>query len=106
MAGKKIAIWIVIAAVAGTAAALVVFGIRHWRPRWTVVQGAVIRKDTDLNNQSPIAGVQIAGSYGDERVTTQTDANGYFRIDFPGSVLPGKTVRISFRHRDYMTFDL
>lgn len=105
MAGKKLAIWIVIAAAAGTVAALVVFGIRHWRPRWTIVQGAVIRKDKDLNNQSPIADVQIAGSYGDERVTTQSDANGYFRIDFPGTVLPGQTVKITFRHPDYMPVD-
>ncbi len=105
MGRRKTAVWIAIAAV-GAAAVLLVFGIRHWRPRWAVVQGAVIRRDTDVRKQSPIAGVLVTASYGDSSLNTHSDAAGYFRIVFPGTVLPGQTVKLNFANPDYKPLDL
>jgi len=104
MTRKKIALWIAVAA-AGVAAILF-FAIRHWRPRWTIVQGAVIRRDQDTRKELPIAGVLVTASYGNERISAQSEASGYFRIVFPGTVLPGQTVHLSFRHPDYQPLDL
>jgi hypothetical protein len=104
MAGRKKAVWIIVASVAATVA--LIFGIRHWRPRWSVVQGAVFRKDQDSRKEMPIAGTWVTASYGDERISSQSDAAGYFRIVFPGPVLPGQVVNLSFRHPDYQPLDL
>lgn len=63
MGRRRIVVWIAIAA--GTAAAaLLYFGVRHWRPRWSVIQGTVIRRDSDVRRESPIAGVLILASHG------------------------------------------
>jgi hypothetical protein len=106
MARKRTAIWILIAALAVSATVIVVFSLRHWRPRWSIIQGAVIRRDTDTRKQSPIAGVVVTASQGTLTVSTQSDATGYFRVTFPGTVLPGTTVNLSFRHPDYEALDL
>jgi hypothetical protein len=105
MGRRRTAVWIFI--VAGAAIAVLLwFGLRHWRPHWTVIQGAVIRRDTDTRKEGPIADVVITASHGTESVSTQSDASGYFKITFPGTVLPGTTVNLTFRHQDYQPFDL
>lgn len=103
MTRRRIALRIAIAAAVATA--ILVFSIRNWRPRWTMIQGAVIRRDHDSRRQSPIAGAVVSASHGDERVSTQSDGAGYFRIAFPGTVLPGQTVNLTIRHPDYKPFD-
>jgi len=81
-------------------------GVRHWRPHWSVIQGAVIRQDSDTRKEQPVAGVLITAAHGTASLTTQSDADGYFKIAFPGTVLPGQTVTISFRRKDYEPLDL
>lgn len=105
MGRKKKTIWITIAA-AAAATVLLVFGVRHWRPHWTVIQGAVIRSDSDPRKQLPIAGVSITASHGDDSITATSDASGYFRFTFPGAVLPGQTLALQLRHPDYQPLDL
>ncbi len=102
---KRSAIWIAIAAGA-VATALIVFGLRHWRPHWSIVQGAVIRSDSDVRKEQPIAGAEITASYGGSSLSTQSGPSGYFRIAIPGVVLPGQAVMLSFRHSGYETLDL
>jgi hypothetical protein len=104
MARKSIAAWIAILA---TAFALLIWlGIRHWRPHWSIIQGAVIRRDTDTRKQSPIAGVLVTASHGDVSLSTQSDASGYFKIAFPGTVLPGSTVILTFQQNDFKPLQL
>jgi hypothetical protein len=105
MSRRKTVVWIAIAAV-GAATALLVLGIRHWRPRWSVIQGAVVRRDTDVNKESPISGVLVTASYGDSSLSTHSDSSGYFRVAFPGTVLPGQTVTLSFTNPDYKPLEL
>ena len=104
MTRKRIAVWI---AVAATAVAMLIWlGVRHWRPRWSIIQGAVILRDTDPRKESPIAGVAITASAGDLRLSTESDASGYFKIAFPGTVLPGQTVILSFQRKDFKPLEL
>jgi hypothetical protein len=104
MVRKTIAAWIAIPAAA--VAVLIWLGIHHWRPHWSIVQGAVIRRDTDTRKESPIAGVSVTASHGDVHLSTQSDASGYFKIAFPGTVLPGQTVTLSFEQKDYKPLEL
>jgi hypothetical protein len=98
-------IWIAVAAGAAFAV-LLIFLVRHWRPHWSVIQGAVIRADADPHKRQPIAGVEITALYGSSRLSTQSDASGYFRIAIPGTVLPGQTVTLGFQHAGYEPFKL
>ena len=100
MSRKRLIILIVLTGGAVLGAALW-FSVRHWRPRWSVVQGAVIRQDEDTRKEVPIAGVHITASHGNVNVTTESDDTGYFRIAFPETVLPGQAVDLTFRHQDY-----
>ncbi len=104
MSRKSIAIWTAISACA--IAVLVGLVVRHWRPRWSVIQGAVIRLDTDTRKQSPIKGVSITASAGNLQLSTESDASGYFRIAFPGTVLPGQTVILNFRQEGFKPLEL
>ncbi len=104
MSRKTIALWIGISA---TAVALLIWlGVRHWRPRWSIIQGAVIRRDTDTRKESPIAGVAITASAGNVSLSTESDASGYFKIAFPGTVLPGQTVILDFQQKDFKPLEL
>jgi hypothetical protein len=105
MSRKKTAVWIIVAAGAA-AVVLLVFGIRHWRPHWSTIQGTVIRDDTDPRKQAPIAHALVTAAYGNSSLSTQSDASGYFRFAFPGTVLPGQIVKLSFRQPDYKPLDL
>ena len=101
MTRRRTALWVGLAAVAAGAAALLIIGIRDWLPRWSIIQGAVIRRDADSRKEAPIADVQISAEYGNTHLSARSDASGYFRLAFPGAVLPGKIVKLSFRHPDY-----
>ncbi len=105
MQRKRLVVLIVVAAgaVVGTALWL---SVRHWRPRWSIVQGAVIQQDRDTRKEVPIAGVLITARHGNVSLTTQSDATGYFRVAFPESVLPGQTVDLTLRHQDYEPLNL
>lgn len=104
MSRKSIAIWIAISA--GVVAVLIGLGVRHWRPHWSIIQGAVIRRDTDPRKQSPIEGVSVVATAGSLRLGTESDASGYFKIAFPGTVLPGQTVVLSFQQNGFKPLEL
>ena len=104
MTRKRIAVWII--ALATVLPVLIALGVRHWRPHWTIIQGAVIRHDTDTRKESPIAGVEITASHGDVKLSTESDASGYFKIAFPGTVLPGSTVVLDFQQKDFKPLEL
>lgn len=102
---KRIITWVAIAT--GILAAVVVaLTLRHYRPAWTTIKGAVIRSDEDLRKEAPIAGVLVTASRGASSLTTQSDASGYFKIAFPGVIWPGQSLVLSFRHPDYLPLDL
>ncbi len=105
MTRKKTIVWIVVTAGVAVAAA-VWLSLRHWRPRWSTIQGAVIRRDADPHKESPIAGVLVTASHGNASLTTLSGADGFFQITFPGTVLPGQTLDITFQHRGYQNLEI
>lgn len=106
MSGKRAAIWIGIAVVGAAGTALLVLGIHYWKPRWSIIQGAVIRSDPDARKQAPVANALVVATLGNSNLSTQSDSAGYFRIAFPGTVLPGQIVKLTFSHPDYRPLDL
>ena len=102
--GKKI--WFPLLAAAVVAAFAVFIGFRHWRPAWTTIQGAVIRRDTDLRKQLPVADVLVTASRGTTSLTTHTDSSGYFKIAFQGVIFPGQVINLAFQHPDYNPLSL
>jgi hypothetical protein len=101
---RTVIVWTLVAAFAATTAGILLH-LHPWRPRFTTIQGAVIRRNSDTRKQQPIAGVEVTASRGVTRAVTHTDPSGYFRIDFPGMVWPGETLNFEFRRPDYQPFD-
>ncbi len=93
-------------AVGIAASVLLIAGLRHWRPRWSIIQGAVIRASSDVRKQQPIAGVEITAVYQGSSLSTRSDSSGYFRFDIPGTVLPGQTVMLRFQDPGYENLEL
>jgi len=106
MGRRRIVNWLIIAAIGTVAVAFLLFSLRRWAPRWSVIQGAVIRHDADTRKERPIAGVLITVTRGMTSVSAKTDASGYFKITFPQTVLPGQTLGLTFEHSDYHTLQI
>lgn len=70
------------------------------------IQGAVIRKDADPPKQLPIAGAIVTATSGNTRISSQSDATGYFKINFPAVVWPGQVVKVHVEDAGYDPVDL
>ncbi len=103
---KPVAIWAGFGAVA--AALIVTFLMRthRWQPRLITIQGAVIRRDSDVRRQVPIADAEVTASDGVNHVTARSDASGYFILTLGAGVWPKQTVNLTFRHPEYRPLDL
>ncbi|MGA2534589.1 MAG: carboxypeptidase-like regulatory domain-containing protein [Terracidiphilus sp.] len=106
MSRRKIAACIIVVIAAAAVATAILVRAHHWRLRSLTIQGAVMRKDEDPQKELPIAGATVTASDGVTSISTQSDAAGYFEINFPEGVWPGQTLTISFQHADYQPFEL
>lgn len=106
MRRRKAAFLVAIAAIVVVAITFIVLGVRHLKMRWSMIQGAVIRRDADPRKQAPVPDVLVTATYGSTTQTARSDSSGYFRVVFPRPVLPGQTVNLSFRALDYAPLDL
>jgi len=70
------------------------------------IEGAVIRSDADPRKQLPISGAMVTATSGNTRVSTQSDATGYFKVNFPAVVWPGQTVKVHVQRDGYQPLDL
>src|SRR5579863_6011922 len=105
MTHRKTAVWITIAV--GLAVTIaVIYGVRRWKPQWSILQGAVVRSSPDVRKEQPIGGVQITATYGTETLSTHSDPSGYFRFAIPTRILPGQTVTLDFEHSGYKSLEL
>ena len=105
MISRKTAVWVVIA-VGAVAGIVLIYGLRHWRPQWSVLRGAVVRSSPDVRKQQPIGDVAVTATYGDSSVTTHSDPSGYFGIAIPRRILPGQTVLLNFERPGYKPLEL
>src|ERR1700739_2902593 len=95
-----------IATIAGGIAALGLVLIRVFmvvRARRTkhgpvVIQGAIVKHNTDTRRESPIEDVAVSAADG----LTKSDFSGYFRLTLPPQIMPGQSVELNFQHPDYL----
>ncbi|HEY3627412.1 MAG TPA: carboxypeptidase-like regulatory domain-containing protein [Terracidiphilus sp.] len=103
---RKWIVWVGVAVAATAVIVTLIVRSHRWRPRIITIQGAIIRKDADVRKELPIAGAAVIATDGLMTVRTQSDASGYFTLQFRESVWPGQTVTLSFRSPDYESYDL
>ncbi|HMF79302.1 MAG TPA: carboxypeptidase-like regulatory domain-containing protein [Bryobacteraceae bacterium] len=105
MTGKrKILSWI-LAIVIVCAAAISLRVFRSWPRQSSLAQvsltGAVLRRDSDPQKQSPIANVRITATGGLSSVDGLSDSSGFFNLTLRPGVLPGQPVTLTFEHAQY-----
>ncbi len=99
----KVAVWVaVIASVARTTFAIVGYVRRTHR---IVLQGAVIREDSDPNKQLPIANVAITATADSWVSQAKSDASGFFTLTLPRGFRRRQSLLLQFRHSDYYPLD-
>jgi hypothetical protein len=110
MTGKRITLLVmVVAACVGVG---VFFLLRAHRLRLISealripIEGAVIKRDADAQNQLPIGGVVITASDGTKTATTESEASGYFGLVLQKGVLSEKPITVTFRAAGYEPLDL
>jgi hypothetical protein len=103
---KAIVIWTCVAVAAAAIAVLLLVRARHLRARSIIIHGAIIRHDEDTRKELPIGGVVVTASNGTSSVSTRSDASGYFTLNYPPILWPGRTVDLSFRSPGYEPLDL
>lgn len=99
-ARSRVAIAIAILAAGGIAAGLVETVWVH-RAQHIVMEGAVIKLDSDVNKRSPIADVQVSVQGSAVPIVTKTNFSGFFKLPLPLGARPGESVELQFRHPDY-----
>lgn len=99
-------LWIGAGVVVAAVITVLVVRSQRWRPRTISIQGAVIRSDADPRKELPIANAEVTATDGMMTVQTQSDASGYFHLQFRENVWPGQTVTLSFREPEYESYDV
>lgn len=99
-------IWLPLTAAAVVVALAIFIAVRHWRPAWTTIQGAVMRQDADSRKELPIADALVTASRGSTVLSARSDASGYFKIAFRGVVWPGQVINLRFEHPNYQPLNL
>jgi len=101
---KKLGLWVALVMLLGGAAVIV--HLFHRSKRSMLVQGAVIRKDSDAKKELPVADVRISAGDGSSFAEAKSDSSGFFRLTLPPEVAQGEIVTLRFRHQDYQPLDL
>jgi hypothetical protein len=103
---RKLLLWVIAGAAVAAGASIFVVRQHHWNPRTMTIQGAVIRKDTDVRKQLPIADALVTASNGETTATAESDASGYFKLELPRVFWTGRNVNLNFQHVDYKSLDM
>ena len=103
---RKFSLWAIVIAAAITVIVGIALWTNRWRPRTVSIQGAVIRRDEDTRKELPISNVVVTAFDGVMRVSGQSDASGYFNLNFKENVWPGQRLILSFRNPDYKPLDI
>jgi hypothetical protein len=106
MKWKRLIVWAAILSAIGAAIAILVVRSHRWRPRTITIQGAVIRRDPDPRRQLPISNVAVRASDGILTLATESDASGYFKLNFKENFWPGQKIQLTYRDPQYETFEM
>ncbi len=98
-------ILLIVALVAGglLATALALLAI-HWRPRRIMIQGTVVRKNSDPRKELAVADAQVAISDGTTIASAQSDKSGYFKLVFREGIQLPKNAALIVRQAGYAPF--
>ena len=75
------------------------------RPQSVTLRGAVIRRDADPNQQSPVAGVRVIAEYGSGTVTARSSVQGAFTLTLPAYAIQTTPITLRLRHEGYEPLD-
>jgi hypothetical protein len=106
MKWKPLVVWLAIASALGAGIAVLIVRSHRWRPRTITIQGAVIRRDADPHRELPLSNVTVMASDGLLTLTTESDASGYFKLNFKENFWPGQIVQLSFHDPQYEPFEM
>lgn len=102
----RLADWIIVGAVVTISVVILLVWARRWAPRQIIIQGAVIRNDTDARKRPPVSNVLIAASNGVSTIDVRSDASGYFKVVLPALLRPEQTLTLDFRRDGYKPLSL
>ncbi|HEY1946544.1 MAG TPA: carboxypeptidase regulatory-like domain-containing protein [Bryobacteraceae bacterium] len=106
---RKTFLWI-LAVVILAAAAVTLQVVRTRVRRFDIAQvaltGAVLRRDSDAQKQSPIANARIAATGGLSSANGHSDASGLFNLTLSPGILPGQPVTLKFEHPGYEPLEM
>jgi hypothetical protein len=106
--GQKIALGIGGLLILGVAIALAIRARRPVKPgvQVVVVEGAVVRQDSDPRKQAPLEGALVSVNGGNSTGRTRSDASGHFKMELKPGVEAGERVSIRISHEDYDPFEI
>lgn len=81
--------------------AFTIVRVRRTKHRPIVIQGAIVKHNTDTRRESPIEDVAVSAN-GLAANVTKSDFSGYFRLTLPPQIVPGQSVELNFQHPDYL----
>jgi hypothetical protein len=108
---EKKAVWTILAIIAALVIALVLLlrahRVRELADRLSVpIEGAVVQRDADPQNELPIPDVVITASDGTRSAATRSDASGYFKLVLHKRVLTDQPITVTFHHPRYEPLNL
>lgn len=102
----KPGLWAVVIVIAIGASAAILLSLRPRRPRPVVLEGSVIRHDSQAERRQPLSGVQITAHEGSVATSGESDPAGFFRLVLPLSGPTSRPVLLEFRAPGYEPLDL
>ena len=108
---EKKAVWTILAIIAALVIALVFLlrahRVRELADRLSVpIEGAVVQRDADPQNELPIPDVVITASDGTRSAATRSDASGYFKLVLHKRVLTDQPITVTFHPPRYEPLNL
>ncbi|HZT40176.1 MAG TPA: carboxypeptidase-like regulatory domain-containing protein [Bryobacteraceae bacterium] len=88
-----------------TALAALVLSVQRAR-QITSLQGAVIRRDADVKEQTPIANAEVSVGGGGTSTMARTDGAGFFRLTLHPAAEEGDTIQLRARREGFEPLDL
>jgi hypothetical protein len=106
---RKIFLWTLAVAILAAAAVTVQVArtrVRRFDIAQVALTGAVLRRDSDAQKQSPIANAQITAIGGLSSANGHSDASGLFNLTLSPGILPGQPVALKFEHPGYEPLEM
>src|ERR1700753_2437373 len=98
---EKIVFWVAIA----ITLAATLFGVIRARSI-RVLTGAILRQDSNLGKQLPIANAEISVSDDLFDGSVKSDTGGYFNLKLRRGIRKGESLTLHLRHPDYRPLDV